>query len=117
MTHLGRNFLVLQVVLRAILPIRVDANHSDPGPWANDPLRETQPCVAFDTPAVQAALVTGPSNPWGFYDPECDTNNCPGGCCRAYSHVLVCDVRNDFSHLPVRTIHLKHCARRFIMSA
>jgi hypothetical protein len=74
----------------------------EPSPWYGQPLRETKPCVSFDLDWVQAAVVKGPSNQYGLYSPECDTNSCTNGCCRAYSQVLVCDVNNDFSHLEVR---------------
>lgn len=62
-------------------------------------LLEWQECVPFDDPLVQQA--TGAvDNPWGTYSEECDTNECPGGCCRFHTHVLRCDEDNDFPHQP-----------------
>ena len=65
-------------------------------------ITEPFPCVPFDNPQVQAAIISGPDNPWGLYSPECDTNSCSGGCCRAYTHVLTCDTDDDYPHMQVR---------------
>ena len=66
-------------------------------------VEEWKPCVPFSDPAVQGA--TGAvDDPWGTYSPECDTNDCPGGCCRFHTHVLHCDEDDDYPHQPVSEI-------------
>jgi hypothetical protein len=68
-------------------------------------LVEPRPCVSFDLPWIQNAIVEGPSNPWQLHSSECDTNDCSdevSWCCRAYTHALLCDTKNDFRHQPVR---------------
>ena len=102
MTCLRLNVLLLHLTLFVMSPAKVDAGGNNPTEWAGGSLRETTACVSFDLPWVQEAVDQGPSNPWGLYSPECDTNNCPGGCCRAYTNVLHCDTTNDLSHLAVR---------------
>ena len=65
-------------------------------------LIEPGPCVPFDDPLVQAYV----HNPLHFdyknYDPRCDTNNCPCGCCRYHPSMMRCDYSNLFAQQPVR---------------
>ena len=82
-------------------------NKDDYGSWGTSAaaappgLVEPQQCVPFNDPRITAYL----NNPARFsymnYDPRCDTNNCPSGCCRFYTNLLRCDYSNLFKQLPV----------------
>jgi hypothetical protein len=65
-------------------------------------LIETHPCMSFDLPWVEDTIQMGPSSPSGMYSPECDTNNCPSGCCRVFTQIMYCDMCNQYPQLPVR---------------
>jgi hypothetical protein len=60
-------------------------------------LLEKHPCLLFDSPAVQIAIGSTKK----LASPECDANQCSGGCCRYHTQLLVCDEENDFPHQAV----------------
>jgi hypothetical protein len=63
-------------------------------------LEENHDCIDFNDKLVQDAKGASDNK---IYSPECDNNNCPGGCCRFHTNVLVCDEAqpNDFPQQPV----------------
>jgi hypothetical protein len=103
--HLCQNLLLL---LFGLSPVTVNSKLKGQRslPEEDDEslvLIETKPCISFGLTFVETAIEEGPRNPSGMYSPECDKNECPDGCCRAYTYVLHCDKTNQLPQLPVRT--------------
>jgi hypothetical protein len=55
-------------------------------------LEENHACIPFSNPLVRNAFGSTAK----LASPECDANDCGGGCCRFHTALLVCDVANDF---------------------
>jgi hypothetical protein len=60
-------------------------------------VEETKSCIQFDDPQVDNALGSEDKDA----SPECDNNDCSGGCCRFHTMMLVCDEKDEFPHQPV----------------
>jgi hypothetical protein len=60
-------------------------------------VEESGDCLQFEDSAVQNARFSEIE----LASPECDTNDCVGGCCRYHTLGLVCDKDDDFPHQPV----------------
>jgi hypothetical protein len=111
MMYLCQNLLLLLLLLGLSSPVTVNAKLKgrrslpEVEERRTEELVERRPCVSFDLPWIQNAIVEGPSNPWRLHSSECDTNDCSdevSWCCRAYTHALHCDTKNDFPYQPVR---------------
>jgi hypothetical protein len=55
-------------------------------------LEERHACIPFGDKALAGAFGSTAK----LASPQCDTNDCGGGCCRFHSFLLVCDEANDF---------------------
>ena len=64
-------------------------------------LVEPSKCVLFNDTRIKSYLNNSARFSYMNYDPRCDTNSCPQGCCRFYTNLLRCDYDNLFDTLPV----------------
>ena len=55
-------------------------------------LEERHACIPFDNPVLASSI----GSTARLASPECDTNDCGGGCCRYHTFLLVCDEDNEF---------------------
>ena len=82
-------------------------NKDDYGTWGTSPgqappgLIEPSKCIPFSSPLVQTYINNPAHTTYMNYDPRCDTNNCPSGCCRYNPFVMRCDYDNLFAQQPV----------------
>jgi hypothetical protein len=79
---------------------KLKGSHRPQGHRELQVLIEDHVCIPFEDPQVENAKGSNDDNA----DPECDTNDCSGGCCRFHTQMLRCDEVNDFRHQPVSVV-------------
>lgn len=73
--------------------LQADTFFPDDDPYWNPfGIMERKPCIPFE-------LIREGQKTHSLADPECNTNSCNGGCCRAYNWLL-CDEDSSFAYVP-----------------